>query len=346
MPYHKPTGYTFMSNLKPTQSPEISVLKASFNAKIERHFDTLDTDPDVLEQLLSDKRSPNTRKAYEKDIKDFFREMAGGYPDPDRVLEFLHLEERQAVAVILKYKAKMFQKGLKEATVNRRLSAIKSLVAMGKKLGVCAYSLTDIIKGEKASKYRDTSGVNRETFRLILQQCNVTTTKGKRDYALLRLLWDNALRRNEISQSNIGDLDSGERTLHIRGKGKGTQIQVIDLAPVTVKAVQDWLDTRGLCSPDAPLFIALDYANHGHRLTGEAIRYTVDKLSQQAGITKKMSPHRVRHSSITAALDATDGNIRKVQKLSRHADPRTLMIYDDNRAKDQEFVSSLLSEMV
>ncbi|MBD0266148.1 MAG: tyrosine-type recombinase/integrase, partial [Tolypothrix sp. Co-bin9] len=80
--------------------------------------------------------------------------------------------------------------------------------------------------------------------------------------------------------------------------------------------------------------------------TGEAIRYTVDKLSQKAGIAKKMSPHRVRHSAITAALDATDGNIRKVQKLSRHADPRTLMIYDDNRAKDQEELSEILADMV
>ena len=124
------------------------------------------------------------------------------------------------------------------------------------------------------------------------------------------------------------------------------QIQKIDLAPITVAALTEWLEVRGQLLAEAPLFIALDFANHGHRLTGEAIRYTVDKLSQQAGIIKKMSPHRVRHSSITAALDATDGNIRKVQKLSRHADPRTLMIYDDNRAKDQEELSSILSDMV
>jgi integrase/recombinase XerC len=56
--------------------------------------------------------------------------------------------------------------------------------------------------------------------------------------------------------------------------------------------------------------------------------------------------HRVRHSAITAALDATDGNIRKVQKLSRHADPRTLMIYDDNRNKDLWEMSELLTLML
>jgi hypothetical protein len=47
-----------------------------------------------------------------------------------------------------------------------------------------------------------------------------------------------------------------------------------------------------------------------------------------------------------AALDATDGNIRKVQKLSRHADPRTLMIYDDNRNKDLWEMSELLTGML
>jgi len=59
-----------------------------------------------------------------------------------------------------------------------------------------------------------------------------------------------------------------------------------------------------------------------------------------------MSPHRVRHSAVTAALDATDGNIRKVQKLSRHADSRTLMIYDDNCSNDQQELSDVLGDMV
>jgi len=333
-----------MSNLQQPQSTEITVLNASFNAKIERHFDTLDTDPDVLAQLLADKRSENTRRAYAKDATDFFREMTNTEATPDAVLEFLHLQERQAVAVVLKYKAKLIAKGLKEATVNRRLAAIKSLVVMGRKLGVCAYSLADI-KGEKNQGYRDTTGVSRDTFKSILNQCDRSSILGKRNYALLRLLWDNALRRSEVVKANIGDFDG--TSLKIRGKGQGTATQTIDLAPVTADAISDWLTARGRVNrSDSPLFTALDYANLGHRLSGEAVRYTVDKLSQQAGIVKKMSPHRVRHSSITAALDATDGNIRKVQKLSRHSDPRTLMIYDDNRARDQQTISGLLADMV
>lgn len=61
---------------------------------------------------------------------------------------------------------------------------------------------------------------------------------------------------------------------------------------------------------------------------------------------KTMSPHRICHSTITAALDATDGNVRKVQKLSRHRQLDTLMIYNDNRGKDQAQVTGILDDLV
>ena len=246
--------------------PELSHarLEASLDAKIERYFDTLDTDPDVLKQLLADKRSENTRRAYERDVNDFLKTVTGTPAVPDNVLEFLHLEERQAVSVVLKYKAKLIDKGLKEATVNRRLAALKSLVEMGRKLGACHYTLGDI-KGEKIVGYRDTTGVDRATFERILQQCDLATKAGKRDYALLRLLWGNALRRNEISQLSVGDFDPIGKTLRIRGKGRGTQTETIDLGSATVQAIADWLQERGSCSPDSPLFIALDSAHSGHR---------------------------------------------------------------------------------
>ena len=324
----------------------LATLKASLDAKIERHFDTLDTEPDVLSQLLADQRSVNTKRAYEKDINDFFKEMTGSVATPDSLLEFLHLERQQAVHIVLKYKAKLINRGLKEATVNRRLAAIKSLVAMGRKLGMCNYGLEDI-KGEKVTKYRDTSGIDSETFKRVLAWCDRSTLQGKRDYALLRLLWGNALRRNEVSLLNINDFDSDVQTLRILGKGRGTEAEVIELGDATVEALASWLEaSRGVRPDTAPLFTALDFHNSGHRLTGDGIRKLVVRLCTKAGIKKTMSPHRIRHSAITAALDATDGNVRKVQKLSRHRQLDTLMIYDDNRGRDQAEVTGLLDDLV
>ena len=189
--------------------------------------------------------------------------------------------------------------------------------------------------------------VDASSFKRVLAQCDRSTLKGKRDYALLRLLWGNALRRNEVSQLNIGDFDRDSKTLRILGKGRGTQTETIDLGDATVEAIADWLDGNSGNRPDdSPLFTSLDFANSGHRLTGDGIRKIVVRLCTKAGIKKTMSPHRIRHSAITAALDATDGNVRKVQKLSRHKQIDTLMIYDDNRGRDQAEVTGLLDDMV
>ena len=66
-----------------------------------------------------------------------------------------------------------------------------------------------------------------------------------------------------------------------------------------------------------------------------------------AGITKKLSPHRITaFSSVTAALEATNGDVRRVQKLSRHSNLNTLMIYDDNRLSHQGEITDLLADLV
>lgn len=300
---------------------------------------------DLLAELLADKRSPNTRHAYQKDLRDFFRSVANSDPTPELVAQFLSLERFDAVALVLHYKAQLLERGLKEATINRRLSALKALVNYARRVGKCAYTLEDL-KGEKVQKYRDTTGISRQLYRQVLSQPDRSTLKGKRDYALLRLLWDNALRRGEVSSANLGDFDPEARRLKIRGKGKGTQVEAIALSQVTVAALLEWLQARRELAPMAPLFCALDRAHYGQRLTGSGIAWLVQGYCRVAGLQKPISPHRIRHSSITAALEATDGNVRKVQKLSRHANLDTLMIYDDNRQKDQLEISDLLAEMV
>ncbi|GAB1544594.1 site-specific tyrosine recombinase XerD [Scytonema sp. NUACC21] len=321
-------------------------LEACLDAPITRYFDAqLRNDPDVLAQLLADKRNPNTRRAYEKDIRDFFSKMTGLYPTQDSVLEFLHLEREQAVMVVLKYKALLIQGGVREATVNRRLAAIKSLAKMGRKLGVCNYSLEDV-EGEKVRAYRDTRGVDTKAIAKVIGQFDRETLIGKRNFAIFMVLWGLALRRNEVCQLNVGDFDFYGRKLRVMGKGRGTNEEYIDISKDVASAVADWLVARGDVNSLSPLFTALDFHNSGHRLTGDAIYKIVAASFKAAGIKKPMSPHRIRHSAITAALDATDGNIRKVQKLSRHADPRTLIIYDDNRNKDALEMSELLTGML
>ena len=301
--------------------------------------------PDILTSLLADKRSLNTRRAYEKDLRYFFLAAYGQKPTEPVIAQFLQLNRFEAIAIVLRYKSDLIAQGLKESTINRRLSALKSLVNFAAKLGKCSWNLDDV-QTETVQSYRDTTGIKPDGIRTMLLQIDRTTLKGKRDFAILRLLWDNALRRNEVVSANIGDFDFEGRSLQILGKGRGSQKSLISLSMGTTNAIQDWLSQLKTKNSDRPLFQSLDPVNQGHRLTGTAIYQIVDQLARDSGITKKMSPHRIRHSAITAALDATNGNVRKVQKLSRHKKLDTLMLYDDNRTNMQGEVSSLLGDLI
>lgn len=300
---------------------------------------------DILSELLADKRSPNTRRAYAKDLKDFFQTTANQDATPQLVAEFLQLERFAAIELVLNYKAALIEKQLSEATVNRRLAALKSLVKYAQKIGKCAWSLEEI-EGERLQSYRDTSGVEQGVYKQILDSVNRSTLPGKRNYAILLLLWTNALRRGEVAKLDRGDISPELRKLKIFGKGRGTQAELVSLSDKTVEAIEAWIEARGACMPNAPLFVSLSNNSYGQRLSGDAIYQIVVEAAEKAGIKKRLSPHRVRHSSITAALEATNGDVRRVQKLSRHKAISTLLIYDDHRRDSQGEITEMLSNLL
>lgn len=302
-------------------------------------------DRDLLQELLAAKKSPATRRAYASDLRQFFQTIAGVDPSPALIREFLALDRFAAISLVLKYKGLLVEKQLAEATVNRRLAAVKSLVNYARQVGKCEWSLADI-SGEKVKPYRDTSGVDVAAVRRMLAIPDRTTRRGKRDYALLRLFWENALRRGEIARANVGDFEPDGRKLRIFGKGRGQQAEAVSLSVRAATALAEWLAAYGTANPAAPLFCALDRVSSGHRLSTTSMYRIVRAIACEAGIAKTISPHRIRHSAITAALDSTQGDVRRVQRLSRHAKLDTLIVYDDNRQDFQGDVSQVLSDLV
>lgn len=300
--------------------------------------------PDILNELLQDKRSPNTRRTYAKSLRDFFYCLTQQDATPDTVGQFLQLNRFEALRLVLRYRAILVEKGLAPATINVRLAAIKSLVNYARRVGKCDYSLEDV-EGLRVQNYRDTGGIDPASFRRITAQIDQDSPKGKRDLAILRLLWDNALRRAEVCALNLEDYDPGAAKLWIKGKGKLTK-EAIRLSDKAVLLIDQWLQAMGRRGKGQPLFCTLDRATFGHRLSGNAIYTIVRSAAETAGLAKILSPHRIRHSAITAALDATQGDTRKVQKLSRHSNLNTLMIYDDNRHHHQAEVTEILSQLV
>jgi integrase/recombinase XerC len=293
----------------------------------------------VLSDWLATKRSPHTQRCYRLDIENFLADLG------TELGKFLSLDRFEAYALVSRYKGELIQKGLKSATINRRLAAIKSLVAFSYNCGHCEFML-EAVKSEKLSAYRDTTGIDPEAFKQVLSAIDRTSLKGIRDYALLMLLWSNALRRSEVSKANIADFDPTAKTLRIFGKGKGNQSEIISLGKATVMAIESWLEARGEHQPDKALFCSVNIGYRDGRLCPQSIYDIVSDRCQDAGITKVMSPHRIRHSAITAALEATGGDVRRVQKLSRHSSLNTLLIYDDNRKNHQGEVTNILDGLV
>jgi integrase/recombinase XerC len=300
---------------------------------------------DLLNMLLADKRSPNTRRAYERDLKDFFSKAFNQDPDPAAVARFLSMTREQMTFAVLDYKAELLEKELTESTVNRRITAIKSLVNFAYRTGQLNFKLD--IPGEKVKAYRDTRGTDQAGIKRLMLQPDRSTLKGLRDYAILTLFWNNGLRRSEIAKLDVKDFRPETDQVFILGKGRGSQKEPVTITGQAKAVITEYLKARGEAGQSEPLFINCDRAGKGSgRLSGEALYYMVKYYSEKAGFEKPLTPHKIRHSSITAALDATGGNLRQVRRFSRHAKIETLLVYDDNREDVQGDISQLLAALI
>jgi len=291
-------------------------------------------------------RGENTVRAYRRDHEDFrtFVARQKGFESFGDTAEravrlLLAIEHGPANALALGYRNDLTGRGLQPATINRRLAALRSVVKLGNTLGLVAWSLD--VENVDSVAYRDTRGPGRDGVQAMIQQAKVRTdAKGLRDTAILRLLHDVALRRGEVVSLDLEHYDAKRGAVAILGKGR-TQRERITLPAGTRRALDAWVAARGKHA--GPLFHRLDQAGAGcGRLTGAAVYQVVQALGADVGIETR--PHGLRHSAITAALDASNGNIRAVQKFSRHRDVRVLQTYDDNRADLAGEMASLISD--
>jgi integrase/recombinase XerC len=179
----------------------------------------------------------------------------------------------------------------------------------------------------------------------MLEAIDPSTPIGVRDYAIMLLFWGNALRRGEIASANIEDFLPQQQKLMILGKGKRAKVG-IDLTDSVSYALEEWLNFHPCNLPGQPLITSLSHNCYGGRIAGDSIYRIVQGYAEAAGIERRVSPHRLRHSSITAFLDASGGNLRAAQALSRHSNQNTLTLYDDNRRQEQKGASGMLEDLL
>lgn len=278
--------------------------------------------PELLKAFIS-RRSATTQKAYEADLKDFAR-----YTEAESVQAAVWALISEgpggANSVTLHYKNNMTAAGKAPATVNRRLSALRSVVTMARTLGIVTWSLE--VGNERAQAYRDTRGPGRSGVRALLYAVKGSGSKAVRDRAIIRLMYDLALRRGEITSLRLEDADFTAKRVWIRGKGRNGAREPLTLPEKTAQALADWISCRG--DKPGPMFTNFDRARKGTALTGAAIWYLVRQLAWITGLETR--PHGIRHAAITEALDRTK-DPRAVQRFSRHRDLGTVLRYDDNR---------------
>jgi integrase/recombinase XerC len=295
-------------------------------------------DAERLIERWKEGRSQHTVRAYGRDLAHFAGWSEAPAPG-EAITRLLTGSMGEANECLHAYRGAMLDAGLAPATVNRRLSALRAIVQLGRTFGWVAWSLE--IDGVKTKAYRDTAGPGLEGVTAVKRQAakHRSPAKAARDVAIVRVLFDLALRRGEVAALDLKDLDVRASRLWITGKGRRER-EAITLPPRTVAALKAWIKHRG--REPGPLFINFHHANKGlGRLHANGIYWVLRSLGAEVEVTAR--PHGFRHSSITTGLDRVK-DPPKVQKHGRHASMDTTMMYDDALSDFAGEVAKVVSE--
>ena len=159
-----------------------------------------------------------------------------------------------------------------------------------------------------------------------------------RDLAILGLMYIGGLRRSEVADLNVEDIDLELKEARIIGKGNKERMLFLDEG--TVIAVKQWLELRG--DFDGALFyrVLKNGKIQAGRLSDQAIYNVVKKRQKEAGITE-ISPHDFRKTFISTILEET-GDLRMAQALAGHSDPKTTANYDRREIKEMRKAAGTL----
>lgn len=215
---------------------------------------------------------------------------------------------------------------ISKTTQNYHLIALRSFLKYLAKRDIPALA-TDKIELANVKRPQVTFLEPQEVERL-LSAVDTSTPVGLRDRAILELLFSGGLRVSELVGLNRDHINLERREFSIRGKGQKDRL--IFISP----SAADWLDQYIKSRPDnfKPLFIhysgSQDELDDGAytRLTARSVQRMVQRYARLAGITKRVTPHTLRHSFATDLLH-NGADLRSVQSLLGHANVSTTQIY-------------------
>ena len=280
----------------PAKTPSLPDLAADF-------LDTLDV-------------KDETRRAYAKGLRRFIEWIqANETGQPNR-------------KTILAFKNYLIELKLSPNTINGHLTGVRQFFSyLEAEYGYPNIART--IGGCKQAKGYLREAASIDQIRAILDAIDTGSLQGKRNYAIVYLLFRAGLRTCEITRADLEDLKfkGKEAILAIWGKGRDSKDDIAVVTEKTLKVLQAYLNERKGLKPASPLFASISSRNNGGRLTTRSIRGIVKVLFRKIGVDDpRLSAHSLRHSYATESLKA-GAPVVALSRSMRHASISTTMRY-------------------
>jgi tyrosine recombinase XerC len=274
-------------------------------------------------------RSQHTLRAYAADLLQFDRIVAKPV-------------EKIAPADVKRFVAGLARAKYNKTTINRKLSSIKAFFEYAVSRGHVESNPAEPVRCLKVSKLLPKTFLARE-MTAILSAPDTTTPLGLRDKAILELLYATGTRVSELVGLGLGDIEIGERTLRVRGKG-GKERIVLFGEPAREALVQYLESGRPRLASGTALkgkrrqveesFEGgeLFLSKLGTRLSARSVGRIVAKYRLKTGCELPASPHTFRHTFATHMLEG-GADLRSVQELLGHSNVSTTQVYTHVSAK-------------
>jgi integrase/recombinase XerC len=284
-------------------------------------FDLIPRFLDYMENVRH--ASPHTVKSYNEDLRDFCRFLRDIYYAQD-LGESLPVGAVDHLA-IRAYLGFLYSRGLKSVTTARRLAALRSCFRFLVRLGILQHSPAQRVATPRSPKDLPRL-LTVDEVAGIFTVPDASTPLGKRDRAILELLYSTGMRVGELTSLTVSSLDL--TTAWVRVSGKGRKQRDLPLGSHAVEALESYLKVRSslLKSEAARSLDALFLSFRGTRLTSRSVRRLVDKVIRQCALERGLSPHSLRHCFATHLLES-GADLRSIQDLLGHASLSTTQRY-------------------
>jgi len=285
--------------------------------------------------------SPSGRRSQHTALNNLAYMLSGGALNEalDFPWERLRYEHTSGLA------AYMVDIGYAKSSVNKHLVALRRVLAESYQLGLFAdhndYFRAAGVKSLRSETLPRGRTLKMEELRALIKTCladEKNPTLGVRDAAMITVLYAAAVRRQELVDLNLADLDLKEGKLRILGKG--SKKRQVYLQTDALGALQNWLNLRG--KQLGPLFTRVTKSGRVmlNRLTPQAVYYLLKHRQGQAGLDD-FTPHDLRRTSITDLLSA-QVDVLTVSAIAGHASADTTKRYDRRSEENKKAAAQKL----